>query len=75
MTALASVNPTIKAASETFFDTLAVHIDPNALIPAWTNALPFTNLRAKVVILNKLNGTDLSQEGSNIIFRDMPDII
>jgi len=52
---LGSVNPSIKNAAENLFDTISDHIDPSVLIPSWTNSLPFTNVKAKVVILSKLN--------------------
>lgn len=56
MNCLGSVNPSIKATAESLFDKLTEHIDISVLIPVWTNCLPFTNIRAKVVILSRLNG-------------------
>lgn len=53
---LGSVNPTIKATAENLLDRLIETIDTSMLIPVWTSCLPFTNIKAKVAILNRLNG-------------------
>jgi len=53
---MGSVNSTIKVAGDSLFQALVKHVDLVYLIPAWTNILPFTNPKAKALVLNKLNG-------------------
>lgn len=63
---MGSVNSTIKVSADALFQALVKHIDLVYLIPSWTNLLPFTNPKAKAVVLNKLNG-NLDSSLSNII--------
>lgn len=53
---LGTTNSTIKIATDSLFQSLIRTIDYSFLIPSWTSALPFSNVKAKVAILNKLNG-------------------
>jgi hypothetical protein len=53
---LGTTNSTIKVAADSLFQSLIRCVDLAFLVPSWTNTLPFTNVKAKIAILNKLNG-------------------
>jgi hypothetical protein len=79
---LGTTNSTIKVAADSLFQSLIRCVDLAFLVPSWTNALPFTNVKAKVAILNKLNGniygnslsirngSNLAQQEANFINKE-----
>lgn len=50
------MNSNIKIAGDSLLQTFTKKIDYSVFIPAWTNALPFTNSKTKAIILGKFTG-------------------